>query len=71
MSLQLFEDRLYYKHQTKGDNMKIGDLVKHREGELGILLEIDHSDNTIRLLWTDGSDSWTFMKAVEVVCLTN
>ena len=51
--------------------MKIGDLVKHREGELGVIIEIDHSDNTIRLLWTDGSDSWTFMKAVEVVCLTN
>jgi len=51
--------------------MKIGDLVKHHGGDLGITVELDHSDNTVRLLWTDGSDSWTFMKAVEVVCLAN
>ena len=48
--------------------MKIGDLLRHRRGDLGILLDMDHSDNTVQLLWTDGSISWTFMKAVEVVC---
>jgi len=51
--------------------MKIGNLVKHYRGELGILLEIDYSDNTVRLLWADGFDSWTFIDAVEVICLTN
>ena len=48
--------------------MRVGSLLKHREGDLGILIEIDHSDNSIRLLWFDGSDSWTFIKAVEVLC---
>ena len=51
-----------------GGNMRIGDLVRHREGEMGIIMELDHSDNTVRLLWADGFDSWTFIKAVEVLC---
>ena len=51
---------------ARGGNMRIGNLVQHRDGDLGILLEIN--DNSMFVLWADGERSWTLTISMEVIC---
>ena len=56
-----------YAHEmARGGNMRIGNLVQHRDGDLGILLEIN--DNSMFVLWADGERSWTLTISMEVIC---
>jgi len=46
--------------------MQVGDLVQHRGGDLGILLEFDGT--SMFVLWADGERSWVIRVSMEVLC---
>ena len=77
MSLQLSEDMLYYKHQTKGDNMQIGSLVRIRQsfsqkcvGKLAIVVKTYPWNARIHIIDTGKTEEYA-LSNLEVVCLTN
>ena len=48
--------------------MKIGDLVKHRDGTLGVIIDIENAPRLeYRVRFTDGDVDWFFWSWLELV----
>ena len=53
---------------AEGVKMKIGDLVKHRDGTLGVIIDIENAPRfEYRVRFTDGDVDWFFWSWLELV----
>jgi uncharacterized protein YkvS len=44
--------------------MKIGDLFECEEGLIGLVLNVDESDNSVFVLWFDGMTGWEWVNII-------
>ena len=48
--------------------MKVGDLVRHRRSESGMLgVVVKEGDSKLLVAWSDGRTSWTVLSMVEAI----